>query len=37
MLIRRTLFAASLLAVLAGCATPSTPVSVADPWPATRN
>lgn len=30
MLIRRTLFAASLLAVLAGCATPSAPVSVAD-------
>jgi uncharacterized surface protein with fasciclin (FAS1) repeats len=28
--IRRTLLAASLLAVLAGCATPSAPVSVAD-------
>lgn len=30
MIIRRTLFAASLLALLAGCATPSAPVSVAD-------
>lgn len=28
--LRRTLLAASLLAVLAGCATPSAPVSVAD-------
>ncbi len=30
MFIRRTLFAASMLALLAGCATPSAPVSVAD-------
>src|SRR6187549_4107477 len=30
MLIRRTLVAASLLALLAGCATPTAPVSVAD-------
>ncbi|MDB5946531.1 MAG: fasciclin protein, partial [Ramlibacter sp.] len=30
MLNRRSLFAASLVAMLAGCATPSAPVSVAD-------
>ncbi len=30
MLNRRTLFAASLLALVAGCATPTAPVSVAD-------